>query len=177
MFLYDRTAFSCRGSDSTSGADYRGSVEPTRTLLHRHAPVFRAADSAETSHGTPRSVHPLYPIRDPLREPPRLLSFSTLPYTPRPVKPSRFRVHASEMIAMDAVGLATPLTGTVANDIASDMNIAAFFANRFQAKRWYHSGTLRVEINAPFRARKCCAWCASVTWGGSMKMYPSTRIS
>lgn len=31
--------------------DCRGSVGPTRTLLHRHAPVFRAADSAETSHG------------------------------------------------------------------------------------------------------------------------------
>lgn len=29
-------------------------VEPTRSLLHRHAPVFRAADSAATSHGAPR---------------------------------------------------------------------------------------------------------------------------
>jgi len=112
-----RAAFSCRENrDSTSGADCRGSVEPTRTLLHRHAPVLRAADSAETSHGTPRSVC--------IRCTPFAIRYVSLAHFPSstPAKPSR--VYASKTILMNAP--------------AGLMKIADFFASAdFETKRRY----------------------------------------
>lgn len=119
-FLY-AVRTSCRESDSPSVPTVAISrADVNQPLLHRHAPVFRAADSAETSHGAPRSTPAIPHSRSATR--------TNLPRhsVDHPVKP-RFRVRAETGGATIprgrfelAGGIEMTFAITTANEIIND---------------------------------------------------------
>lgn len=144
---------SCRESVPLLGADCRDQSSRRGPLLHRHAPVFRAADSTETSHGAPRSTPAIPHSRSATRTNPRHSvdhpappCKATIPSPRRDRRrddPSRGRVGLAGGIE---VTLRPPLVTSTANrheDVTSESFPFLFFPFllRTRAFPWRSDGT------------------------------------